>query len=214
MLYWAADHTDLRPFVLGKTMTAWIAVGVLALMLLSWGVGGYRRLGGLRSQVIQAFRPLDACLKRRYDLAPALVEAANGAMKQQRELLEAVIVARNRALEANTAAAADMNSKNAMQRMALTEGEFARVLGHMLETWNEGAAVDNGAAMSILEDLRALESGIAFARHAYNESVAQYNGSRALFPRSIIAVVFAFTPAFPLPIAEIRERHDTVLPLG
>ena len=195
-------------------MTAWIAVGVLALLLLFWGVGGYRRLSSLRRQVGPAFRTLDACLKRRYDLAPALVEAANGTMKHQRELLETVVVARNRALEANSAAAADMNSKNAMQRMALTEGEFARVLGLMLEAWNEGAAVDNGAAMSILEDSRAVESSIAFARHTYNERVEEYNSSRALFPRSIIAVVFAFTPAFPLPVAEIRERHDTVLPLG
>jgi LemA protein len=214
MLYWAADHTDLRPFVLRKTMTAWIAAGVLVLLLLFWGVGAYRRLGSLRRQVRQAFRALDVCLKRRYDLAPALVEAANSAMKQQRELLDAVVVARNRALEANTSAAADMSSKSAMQRMALTEGEFARVLGHMLQAWNDGAVADNDAAMSILENLRAVESGIAFARHTYNESVEQYNGSRALFPRSVIAVVFAFTPAFPLPFAEIHERHDTVLPLG
>jgi len=194
-------------------MTAWIAVAVLALLLLSWGVGAYRHLGDGQSQVRQAFRQLDAGLKRRYDLAPALVEGANGVIKQQRELLEAVVVARNRALESNAAVAGDMSAKNAMQRMALTEGEFARALGAMLDAWKPGETIDSGAAASTLDELRSLESAIAFARHAYNQHVAQYNGSRTMFPRSIIAAVFAFTPVFSLPIAEIRERHDTVLPL-
>ena len=79
-------------------MTVLIVVLVVAVVLIAWLVGIYNRLVKLRNQFKNAFSQIDVQLKRRYDLIPNLVETAKGYMKHERETLEAVIAARNRAV--------------------------------------------------------------------------------------------------------------------
>ena len=65
-----------------------------------WAIGIYNRLVNERNRVRNAFAQIDVQLTRRYDLIPNLVEAVKGYMKHERETLEAVIKARNTAVQA------------------------------------------------------------------------------------------------------------------
>ena len=59
----------------------------------------------LKNQVANAWKQIDVQLKRRHDLIPNLVNTVKGAMDFERDTLEAVISARNKAVSATGVAA-------------------------------------------------------------------------------------------------------------
>src|SRR3970282_1906994 len=76
-----------------------VTVLLIVILLLAVGVGIiYNRLVKLRKQAEGAWADIDVQLKRRYDLIPNLVETVKGYATHERETLEAVIEARNRAM--------------------------------------------------------------------------------------------------------------------
>ena len=95
----------------------WIITLVIIAALVFRAVGAYNRLVSLRNRFKNAFAQIDVQLKRRYDLIPNLVETAKAYMKHERETLENVIRARNTAVTANAAAAANPGSAAAIQRL-------------------------------------------------------------------------------------------------
>lgn len=192
-------------------MIGLVVLGVLLLVVVFWAVGAYNRLVGLQNQFKNAFAQIDVQLKRRYDLIPNLVETAKGYMKHERETLEAVITARNQAVNANAKAAADPTDPSAMHMMAAAEGMLTSSLGKMFalsEAYPELKANQN--MMQLTEELTSTENRIAFARQAYNDGVMQYNTSREQFPGSIIAGMFAFKPAELLQSTEAPEERKPV----
>lgn len=192
-------------------MMGLVVLGVLVLVAVFWAVGAYNRLVGLQNQFKNAFAQIDVQLKRRYDLIPNLVETAKGYMKHERETLEAVIAARNQAVNANAKAAADPTDPSAMHMMAAAEGMLTSSLGKMFalsEAYPELKANQN--MMQLTEELTSTENRIAFARQAYNDGVMQYNTSREQFPGSIIAGMFAFKPAELLQATEAPEERKPV----
>lgn len=192
-------------------MTGLLVLIVVVLVILFWGVGAYNRLVSLQNQVKNAFSQIDVQLKRRYDLIPNLVETAKGYMKHERETLEAVIAARNQAVNANAKAANDPSDTGAMRQMASAEGMLSATLGKMFalsESYPELKANEN--MMQLTEELTSTENRIAFARQAYNDGVMQYNTSREQFPGSIIAGTFAFKAAEPLQSTESPEERKPV----
>jgi LemA protein len=192
-------------------MIGLIVVLVIVLVIVFWAVGAYNRLVSLQNRVRNAFAQIDVQLKRRYDLIPNLVETAKGYMKHERETLEAVIAARNQAVNANAKAAADPADAAAMQTMAAAEGMLSSSLGKMFalsESYPDLKANQN--MMQLTEELTSTENRIAFARQAYNDGVMQYNTSREQFPGSIIAGMFAFKPAELLQATEAPEERKAV----
>lgn len=177
-------------------MTGFAVLTALALIVLFWGVGAYKRLVSLQNQVKSAFYRIDAQLKRRYDLVPSLVETAKAYMKHERDTLEAVIAARNQAVSANARAAADPADPAAMRGMAAAEDALSSLLGRMWALADSCPELKaNQNMVQLVEELAGTESRIAFTRQAYNDGVVQYNASREQFPSIIIAGLFAFKPA-------------------
>ena len=107
---------------------SWIITLVVIAAIIFWVVGAYNRLVSLRNKFKNAFAQIDVQLKRRYDLIPNLVETAKAYMKHERETLENVIRARNSAVSANTAAAADPGSAQAIQGLVVAEGALSGAL--------------------------------------------------------------------------------------
>ena len=76
-----------------------VVLGIVGLIVV-WLVVTYNGLIGLKNQVQNAWQQIDVQLKRRHDLIPNLVNAVKGAMQFERDTLERVVAARNRAVSA------------------------------------------------------------------------------------------------------------------
>src|SRR3569832_1859385 len=112
-------------------------------------------------------------------------------MKHERETLEAVIAARNQAVTANAAAAADPGNASAVQQMGAAEGALSSMLGKLFalsEAYPDLKANQN--MMQLTEELTSTENRIAFSRQAYNDGAMEYNTALEQFPGSLIANMF------------------------
>jgi LemA protein len=188
-------------------MVGWIALGVIVAIAL-WAIVVYNGLVQLRNRYKNSYAQIDVQLKRRYDLIPNLVETVKGYMKHERETLEAVIRARNAAQTASVAANAAPGNPAAMQGLGQAEGALTAVLGKMFalaESYPDLKANQN--MMQLSEELTSTENRVAFARQAYNDSVMAYNNRREVFPSSLIAGTFGFTPAALFEVDDPQQRQ-------
>jgi LemA protein len=189
----------------------WIITLVVIAAIVFWVVGAYNRLVSLRNKFKNAFAQIDVQLKRRYDLIPNLVETAKAYMKHERETLENVIRARNSAVSANTAAAADPGSAQAIQGLVVAEGALSGALSKLFalaEAYPDLKANQN--MMQLTEELTGTENKISFARQAFNDSVMSYNTAVQQFPTNVIAGAFTFTLAELLQSTESDEEKQAV----
>jgi LemA protein len=188
-------------------MAGWILLAVVVIGVF-FIIGLYNKLVGARNGYKNAFAQIDVQLTRRYDLIPNLVETAKGYMKHERETLEAVIKARNQAVTAVKAASANPGDAAAMTTLAGAEGVLGASLGRLFalaEAYPDLKANQN--MMQLSEELTSTENKVAFARQAYNDAVMSYNNQREMFPGSIIAGMFNFTPAQLLEISKPEARE-------
>jgi LemA protein len=199
-------------------MTAWIILGILALVLVVlalYAVGIYNSLVTLRNRFKNAFAQIDVQLKRRYDLIPNLVEIAKGYLKHERETLEAVIEARNTASQAGAKAAAHPEDAGAIKGLAGAEtmltGAMSRFFA-LAEAYPDLKANQN--MMQLTEELTSTENKISFARQAFNDAVMNYNTRREQFPAVIFAGMFQFTPAQLFEIEDPAEKAAPKVSFG
>ena len=185
----------------------WILL-VLVVLAVFFVISLFNRLVGARNGYKNAFAQIDVQLTRRYDLIPNLVETVKGYIKHERETLEAVIKARNTALSGLKAAAANPGDASAMTALAGAETQVGATLGRLFalaEAYPDLKA--NQKMMQLTEELTSTENRVAFARQAYNDAVMSYNNQREMFPGSIVAGMFNFTPAQLLEISKPEARE-------
>ena len=173
---------------------------VLVVLLVGVGFGIWRIYNNLverRNQVQNAWAQIDVQLKRRYDLVPNLVETAKGYMKHERETLEAVIKARQQAIDADS-----------VEKQMQAENQLTGTLRSlMMLTENYPDLKANQNMMALQEELTSTENKIGFARQHYNDQVMTYNNMRQRFPSNVIASSFNFKeePYFEVEDEEVRE---------
>ena len=185
----------------------WILVFIVIAAVLFF-ITAYNRLVAARNAFKNAFAQIDVQLTRRYDLIPNLVEVAKGYMRHERETLEAVIQARNTAISGLKAAASNPADASAVQQLSGAETQLSGALGRLFalaEAYPDLKA--NQTMMQLSEELTSTENKVAFARQAYNDAVMSYNNLREMFPSSMVAGMFAFTPAQPLEAAQPAARE-------
>ena len=194
-----------------------ILIGLLAVIVIValMANGIYNSLVSLRNRFKNAYAQIDVQLKRRYDLIPNLVETAKGYLKHEHSTLEDVIKARNIALAASQAAAANPADGNAMKGLVSAEGGLTGALSRLMvvsEQYPDLKANQN--MMQLTEELTSTENKIAFARQAYNDSVMQYNTSRETFPNVVLAGMFGFLPAELFHVEDPSERNAPKVSFG
>ncbi len=178
-------------------MTAlWVFLAAFAILVIV-GVVLFNSLVRLRQQVNNAWSQIDVQLRRRYDLIPNLVETVKGYMQYEQATLEKVILARQRAIEAQ-----------GVRQQAEAENALTRALGGLFalaENYPQLKASENMARLQ--EELASTENKIAFARQFYNDSVMEYNTKIEQFPSNIIATLFNFRKSdlFEIDLPEARE---------
>ena len=183
-----------------------VVVAVAAVIALTT-VGIYNTLVSLRNRFKNAYAQIDVQLKRRYDLIPNLDETAKGYLKHEHSTLEDVIKARNIALAASQAAAANPADANAVKGLVSAEGGLTGALSRLMvvsEQYPDLKANQN--MMQLTEELTSTENKVAFARQAYNDSVMEYNTSRETFPNVVLAGMFGFLPAELFHVEDPAER--------
>ncbi|WP_392535209.1 LemA family protein [Nostoc sp. C117] len=171
-------------------------------------INSYNDLVKYRNRYKNAYSQIDVQLQRRYDLIPNLVETAKGYMKHERETLEAVIAARNSAMNANSRAVQNPGDPRAMQQLGNAEAALTGALSHLMilsESYPELKA--DRAMTQVMEELSSTENRIAFARQAFNDAVTLYNTKSESFPSNLVANTFNFTVAELLAEASPEIRN-------
>jgi LemA protein len=183
-------------------------VVVLVLLVALPAILIYNGLVRCRNAYKNAFAQIDVQLTRRHDLIPNLVETAKGYMRHERETLDAVIQARNGAVNAQNQARSNPGDPAAMGALGGAEALLGQTVGRLFalaEAYPDLKANQN--MMQLSEELTSTENRVAFARQAYNDSVMTYNNKREVFPNSIFAGAFGFQPAALLEIDRPEKRE-------
>ncbi|NBC25428.1 MAG: LemA family protein [Bacteroidetes bacterium] len=192
-------------------MVTAIILVVLLIILIAYPVSIYNKLVSLRNRFKNAFAQIDVQLKRRYDLIPNLVNVAKQYMEHEKETLEAVIQARNQAVQSEKAVAEQPDDPEAMQKLMGAEQNLSGSLGKLFalsENYPDLKANQN--MMQLSEELTSTENKIAFARQSFNDAVMNYNTAREKFPSVVIANMFSFNEArlFEVDVEDERKAPE------
>jgi len=165
-------------------------------------ISAYNRLISLKEQTTNAWKQIDVQLKRRHDLIPNLVNTVKGAMEFERETLEAVINARNTAIQAGST-----STPASAGKVAAAEGALTAVLTRfmaLVEAYPNLKATTNIGQLQ--EELASTENKVAYARQAYNDTATLYNVTQQQFPTMLMAGVARTSPAQLWEITDDNER--------
>lgn len=157
--------------------------GLILLGLLAAGILMYNGLVALRERADNAWADIDVQLKRRHDLVPNLVQTVKGYASHEKETLDAVIQARNRAVSASgpaEAGAAENQLTGALRQL------FA-----LAENYPDLKA--SGGFRDLQNSLAELEESLSQARRYYNAVIRDYNTRIQQVPTNIVANAFRFT---------------------
>jgi LemA protein len=157
----------------------YVVLGVLILGVFAV-IGIYNSLVGLRVRCNNAWSDIDVQLKRRHELIPNLVETVRGYAGHEKETLDAVVTARNRAAAATGPGAS-----------AAAEGELTAALGRLFalaEAYPQLRAVESFTQLQ--KSLSDIEDSIQSARRYYNAVVRDLNTAVVQFPGNVFAGIF------------------------
>lgn len=173
----------------------WIVLAVLAISVLLV-IGMYNSLVRLTVQTENAWSDIDVQLKRRHDLIPNLVETVKGYAGHEKQTLETVIAARNRAMSATTPST-----------KAEAEGILAQSLKSLFalaEAYPQLRAVESFTQLQ--SSLNQIEEAAQHARRYYNAVVRDLNTKIQEFPSNMIANFFNFRTREFFEITDVAER--------
>jgi LemA protein len=158
----------------------WAGVAVVAVVI-GLTLLLYNRLARARNRASAAWGDVDAELRRRADLVPALNETVAAYAVHERSVIGAATDARTAATSAEPAARAGEE-----QRLGAAIGGVVGVA----EAYPELKASERFAQLS--EQLSKSEDRIALARMVYNDTAQTYNAAIEQLPASLLAGSLGF----------------------
>jgi len=177
-----------------------ILILVIVLGLVFFVASIYNSLVRGRNEVKSAWSSIDVQLKRRYDLIPNLVETVKGYAGHERQTLEAVVKARQQAINFTGSVEDRAKIENALT-------STLRSLFAVAEAYPDLKANQNFLALQ--EELAGTENKIGFARQYYNDTALRYKNKVEMFPSNIIANMFSFKAE---PFFQMEEPKERVAP--
>lgn len=172
-------------------------------LLIFWVVGAHNRLVRLKNSIAKAFGPVDLQLKRRYDLITGLVEVAEKYLQHERATLDDLVTARNRARTASDVVRSRPANAQAVTTLAASEQTLDDSLERLFAVAHVWPEMKTDEAMrGVRSELANIDNQMAFASHAYNGEVLNYNHAHGQFPVLVVARLFSFVPAATLPGAQ------------
>ncbi|GAB2660536.1 LemA family protein [Nocardia goodfellowii] len=176
---------------MSTTVAILIALAV-ALIVIVWYFAAYNDFVRLRNLVTESWRQVGVELQRRHDLVPNLVATVEQAATFERGILEAVVVARNRAQVAGTA----MSASPRPDEVATAENALSTALGNLRVLAEQYPTVGTVRNYLVLQqELADIEDRIAAARRLYNGNVRALNTKIESVPAAVIASLHQVSPA-------------------
>jgi LemA protein len=175
----------------------YVVLGIL-LFLLIWFAAIYNTFVRLRQHVKESWSGIDTELKRRYDLVPNLVETVKGYAAHEKQVLQAVVEARTRAVNSNGSPNEQAKDENmlvgALQNLFILAEGYPNLKA-------------SGNFLELQKQLADTEDRIQAARRFYNANVRDLNTRRGVFPSNLVAGMFQFQQAefFEIDSAASRE---------
>lgn len=163
---------------------ALIIILAIVVLIVLYVISTYNALVTLRNKVRDGWSQIDVVLKNRCDLIPNVVETVKGYAKHEKETLDAVINARNKAVSATT-----------KEDEIKANGEVTQALSRLFaltESYPDLKANEN--FINLQNKLDEVEEKIRFARQFYNDTVLTYRNKLEMFPSNIVANMFGFKP--------------------
>jgi LemA protein len=164
-------------------MTILFIILAIVVLIALFAILQYNGLVKLRNRIENGWAQIDVQLKRRYDLIPNLIETVKGYAAHEKSTLDAVITARNAAMNAGGGIAGKAAAENGLT--GTLKSLFA-----LSEAYPDLKANQN--FLNLQEELTGTEDKIAYARQYYNDEVRTYNTKTQTFPSSLIAGQFGF----------------------
>jgi len=174
-------------------MPTLIAIAVLAMAI----VFIYNGLVRLRVQCENAWADIDVQLKRRYDLIPNLVETVKGYASHEKDTLEGVISARNKAMSAQ-----GPHAKGEAEGML---AGALRQLFALAEAYPQLRAVESFTQLQ--GSLQQIEEALQNARRYYNAVVRDFNTRIHQIPSNFVASLGSFKEREFFEITAAAERE-------
>ena len=184
-------------------MIGWVILIALVLLIVIL-IGMYNSLVRLKVTTDNAWADIDVQLKRRYDLIPNLVETVKGYAGHEKDTLEAVINARNRAMSASSPA-------DKAQAENMLSGTLKSLFA-LSEAYPQLRAIESFT--SLQNTLSQIEDTVQNARRYYNAVVRDLNTKIQQFPTNIFAGMLGFKPREFFEVTAPTEREAPKVSFG
>jgi LemA protein len=162
--------------------TLWVVLALTGFVV--WLIFLFNRLVSLSNAADAAWADIDAQLRRRYDLVPALLEVVQGYAAQQTAAFEKIAAARAAGLDAFTP------REKTQTEPGLVAG--LRSVFALAESCPELKA--NQQFLNLQHTLADIEDYLQSARRHYNAVARELNTQTQAFPYNLFASMFGVTP--------------------
>jgi LemA protein len=159
-----------------------LVVGVIAIVLVLWGISSYNGLVSAREAVDTAWAQVETQYQRRFDLIPNLVETVKGIFNQEQSVFGNLAEARTRyagAMTINEKVAAASEVESALARLLVVVENYPNL--------RSSESVQN-----LMIQLEGTENRVSVERKRFNDAVLAYNLKVKRFPSNLMASLFGF----------------------
>ena len=197
------------------------ALLLLALVIVSWALGGYNRLIEKRNLADNRWAQVENNMQRRADLIPNLANTVKGIAKLEQSTYTQIAEARAKILSPTATPQEKIDANNQMTQAArdaglLPAGGILGPGGRFLAITEQYPQLKSDQSFLRLQDeLAGTENRLSVARKDYNDAVTDYITSKQQFPTVILATLMKGTfPDKPFFKAEEGARRAPTVEFG
>lgn len=191
--------------------TFFIAVLVIAALIVIWAISIYNTLISLIEAINNNKKQIDIQLDRRFKVFESLIESVKKYMDYEKTTLKDVVALRNQAQAAKAVG-------NEQARMEAENGisQIASGLNVVFEQYPDLKASQN--VLQLQEEIVNTENKLAYSKQAYNDAIERYNAKKKSFFEGMVVSIFpaALDKDFiywGLPEEQIQVKEDYTVKL-
>lgn len=172
-------------------MRVLLAISILISSLTLSGCG-YNTIQSKDEEVSAQWAEVINQYQRRADLVPNLVNVVKGYASHEKEVLEAVTVARSKVGSIQMTPEL-VNDEQAFARFQAAQGELTSALSRLLVvSENYPQLKADGSFRDLQAQLEGTENRVTVARNRYITSIKEYNVTVRTFPNNLTAMIFSY----------------------